>query len=725
MKNGNWLKSLLSLLLVISVFTPIQAYAFFDSDAELELKQRGIKVDYWNNLSGNDTWEVHFIPEDTRVFFDFINDFIPIVGPMMKNAYYAESPWEVVVENGKEGIYEAGSLIIGGKFFEGVEAIRKINDVKSNIETVEKMIKTFTPSEQYPDSYAIEAIKILNYGLIAEEGGTVSTDDWIILNIPYMDGIFNDGDKFTWMENGKQLNENIQRFDTYLNIINGENLSLLDGPVIPIIKTDNSYGYGKATEKDLEQILFDIYQILKGQDPVYFKYYSPFLVSTYYAAKAGFEENIKRSMEELEEIEKELKGEYPMEPFRWESRRNVDPNHDWTITFNAILDESTINTNNIFIMHEDKNVDGITVHRNTDRESVTIKAPADGFKHGDTYVLHINDSIQSADGNTLTQPIVMEFTIKEDNEPEPVNDIVIFEDKYLEKSVKHTLEIENNTPVTKEKITELTKLLGYGTGPDENIKSLSGLEYAINLEVLELRKDSISDLTPLSNLTNLVRVNFQNSNISDVSPLSGLPNLKHISIDGNNVSTLSSLQELPNLESLSFAYNEISSLHGIAAFPNLENLNLDGNDLSVINEIGHFTNLDVLNLNQNKITDIEPLSSLTSLVYLHLDDNRVQDLTPLSNLTELNTLSLEKNQITDISPLKNHTYIRELYFDYNNVSTIDVVSQLTNLRTIRFSFNNVSDLSPLENLKNLQIIYADYNPLSPESLELLEEVRSK
>jgi len=51
------------------------------------------------------------------------------------------------------------------------------------------------------------------------------------------------------------------------------------------------------------------------------------------------------------------------------------------------------------------------------------------------------------------------------------------------------------------------------------IKTLVGLENAINLEKLDLAENEISDLSPISKLTKLTKLSLFRNRISDLKPL--------------------------------------------------------------------------------------------------------------------------------------------------------------------------------------------------------------
>ena len=60
----------------------------------------------------------------------------------------------------------------------------------------------------------------------------------------------------------------------------------------------------------------------------------------------------------------------------------------------------------------------------------------------------------------------------------------------------------------------------YANGKD--IKDVRGLEFATNLEVLEIRGNLVSDLSPVAGLTQLGRLGIQGNKVSDISPLTEL-----------------------------------------------------------------------------------------------------------------------------------------------------------------------------------------------------------
>ncbi len=160
---------------------------------------------------------------------------------------------------------------------------------------------------------------------------------------------------------------------------------------------------------------------------------------------------------------------------------------------------------------------------------------------------------------------------------------------------------------------------------------MTGLEYAISLDTLNLRTTNISDISALSGLTSLkVLIISDNGNttpLSDISALSGLTSLKKLIIGGYSNTNISDISALSGLTSLTF-------------------LNLAANNISDISALSGLTSLTSLGLHYNRISDISALSGLTSLTGLNLSYNRISDISALSGLTSLTGLDIRANPLS-------------------------------------------------------------------------------
>lgn len=170
---------------------------------------------------------------------------------------------------------------------------------------------------------------------------------------------------------------------------------------------------------------------------------------------------------------------------------------------------------------------------------------------------------------------------------------VEFEDANLKAAVEEALWVSDPTASD---MLGLTYLYATSLG----IRSLTGLEYAKNLQTLYVRWNELSSLSALSELTNLTYLDAHgNHNISDLSPLAGLTKLETLTLRINRISNISALVDLTHLKALDLRWNDIS-------------------DISVLSGL---TRLETCHLQWNDITDISALAQLTALVSLDLRGN--------------------------------------------------------------------------------------------------------
>ena len=158
-------------------------------------------------------------------------------------------------------------------------------------------------------------------------------------------------------------------------------------------------------------------------------------------------------------------------------------------------------------------------------------------------------------------------------------------DVNLREAVRQKLEIDTNTPLTEADMLELVALDTSRLQITGKISDLTGLEYAINLEVLLLPQNRIQDVRPLASLTKLTFLDLGGNAISDVSPLVGLVNLEVLGLWSNQIVDVSPLAGLVNLKDLSLTNNQIEDFSPLAGLVNLEVLTVIGNstgDISVI-----------------------------------------------------------------------------------------------------------------------------------------------
>ena len=268
---------------------------------------------------------------------------------------------------------------------------------------------------------------------------------------------------------------------------------------------------------------------------------------------------------------------------------------------------------------------------------------------------------------------------------------------------------------------------------NRGISVLTGLEWAINVDELQLYVNQITDLTPLGGLTSLRKLWLSNNRITDITPLSGLASLTKLHLDGNRISDLGPLSGLASLADLDLDGNRISDLTPLASLTSLTELELAQNRVSDLTPLSSLTALREVWLTGNQLSDITPLASLTlralylgstgtldvaplavitSLEFLSLDNNRVFDVSPLGGLTRLRLLSLRNTGTSDLAPLATLASLFYLKLQHNRISDVTPLAGLSSLGYLELQHNRISDVTPLGGLTSLTWLRLEHNRIS-------------
>ena len=152
--------------------------------------------------------------------------------------------------------------------------------------------------------------------------------------------------------------------------------------------------------------------------------------------------------------------------------------------------------------------------------------------------------------------------------PTPPVSGVHIPDLPLRTAIHQTLGKPQNAQLTRADMLRLTNLHADRKG----IRDLTGLEFATNLERLELRHNAISDLTPLRNLISLHNIKLRDNLIVDVSPLAKLINVEWLGLEENRITDLSPLSGLVKLDGLGIGGNPLSDISPISGMLSLSGL---------------------------------------------------------------------------------------------------------------------------------------------------------
>ena len=218
------------------------------------------------------------------------------------------------------------------------------------------------------------------------------------------------------------------------------------------------------------------------------------------------------------------------------------------------------------------------------------------------------------------------------NIPQP---IVKIADQNLKEELLKKCDENKDNEIDEEEIMHLDSL----ELSDSKIKSLDGIQNAVNMQSLNISFDNDEELD------------------IDLSVLSKNTQLTSLSITGKNKINIVNLDSISNCSLLSLL--------------NLTNCNISNLCMS-----SNLVSLNELTLNNCNLTDITPLSNLKSINTLNLANNRIEDVSALTNINSINKLDLSNNPIQNIKQIENINYINELNISNcgNNISKQDILS---------------------------------------------------
>lgn len=129
---------------------------------------------------------------------------------------------------------------------------------------------------------------------------------------------------------------------------------------------------------------------------------------------------------------------------------------------------------------------------------------------------------------------------------------------YISNSLKLALSRKFNvhiSEVTKDFIKTLTEIDLSGN----NIKDISGIEFAVNATYINLNKNNIHDASYLSKLNNLENLELNENKIEDISFIKKLKKLRRLGLESNNIKSIPTLSN-PELRTVNLDNNRISNL---------------------------------------------------------------------------------------------------------------------------------------------------------------------
>lgn len=228
-----------------------------------------------------------------------------------------------------------------------------------------------------------------------------------------------------------------------------------------------------------------------------------------------------------------------------------------------------------------------------------------------------------------------------------------------------------------------------------SLSTLSGLENAESLEILDISNNTIRNLEPLSNISALSELYLQHNAVANLTVVGGLPELTVLDVSYNALTSIAPLTGNVRLTKLNAANNQIGDVSAAASLPMLAELNLDYNSLTDISGLSGCASLKTLTVSNNQLSSIDALSGMSTLERLDFSYNSVSSLPDFGANSAMQVIDGSYNALESIDSIAKMADISYIYMDYNKLTSVDALADCFHLVQVNVYGNEIPDVSAL------------------------------
>ena len=268
-----------------------------------------------------------------------------------------------------------------------------------------------------------------------------------------------------------------------------------------------------------------------------------------------------------------------------------------------------------------------------------------------------------------------------------------FPDENFRAYILKKIDKDGDGYLSETEIAETTSI----TCADRSISSLKGIEYFVNVQLIDCSGYNLTQLDVSKN-TALEDLLCSENNLTQLD-VSKNTALEHLDCSENNLTQLDVSKNI-YLRGLACFENNLTQLD-VSKNTVLEKLACQQNNLI---QLDVSKNVWYLNCYKNNLTQLD-VSKNVKLWDLYCSENNLTQL-DISKSVELRDLSCAKNNLTQLDVSKN-TELQDLDCSGNNLTQLDV-SENAKLCELKCYNNNISQLD-MSNKSNLRILSCDRN----------------
>lgn len=240
-----------------------------------------------------------------------------------------------------------------------------------------------------------------------------------------------------------------------------------------------------------------------------------------------------------------------------------------------------------------------------------------------------------------------------------------------------------------------------GTG---TIRDISLLQKMPNLKTLVLDRQAITDISPLKNL-DLEILSLCYNDISDINPLQNSKSLTCLYIAETQVDDISVLADKEKLRILDISYTRLSTLK------QLSGMNVSELSMFEITPVD-YTPLGDLPLRKLEIQEVSAdgiavIGQIESMEHMTIYGSNIASLQVFHRLSGLNYLDIWGNNLKNLDGLANMPDITQLNVGANPITEIEIPPQI-HLNFLGIRNSGVNDLSFLTKMPELRTLDVNY-----------------
>ena len=228
-----------------------------------------------------------------------------------------------------------------------------------------------------------------------------------------------------------------------------------------------------------------------------------------------------------------------------------------------------------------------------------------------------------------------------------------------------------------------------------SLSTLSGLENAESMEILDISNNTIRNLEPLSNMSALSELYLQHNAVANLTVVGGLPELTVLDVSYNALTSIAPLTGNVRLTKLNAANNQIGDVSAAASLPMLAELNFDYNSLTDISGLSGCASLKTLTVSNNQLSSIDALSGMNTLERLDFSYNSVSSLPDFGTNSAMQVIDGSYNALESIDSIAKMADISYIYMDYNKLTSVDALADCFHLVQVNVYGNEIPDVSAL------------------------------